>query len=43
MGGGVAMFDYNNDDLLDLFFVNGAALEDPMPAGKLPDKSNPKY
>lgn len=43
MGGGVAMFDYNNDGLLDLFFVNGAALEDPMPAGKLPDKSNPKY
>ena len=26
MGAGVAMFDYNNDGLLDLFFVNGAAL-----------------
>ncbi|HEY7305886.1 MAG TPA: CRTAC1 family protein [Bryobacteraceae bacterium] len=43
MGGGVAMFDYNNDGLLDLFFVNGAALDDPMPTGKLPDKSDPKY
>ena len=31
MGSGVAMFDYNNDGLLDLFFVNGAALRDPMP------------
>ena len=43
MGGGVAMLDYNNDGLLDLFFVNGAALLDPMPAGKSPDKSDPKY
>ena len=43
MGGGVAMFDYNGDGLLDLFFVNGAALGDPMPAGKVPDKSDPKF
>ncbi len=43
MGGGVAMLDYNNDGLLDLFFVNGAALLDPMLSGKLPDKSDPKY
>jgi hypothetical protein len=43
MVGGVAMFDYNNDGLLDLFFVNGADLKDPMPAAALPDKSNPKY
>src|SRR5690349_10353841 len=43
MGGGVAMLDYNNDGFLDLFFVNGAALLDPMPVGKLPDKSDPKY
>jgi enediyne biosynthesis protein E4 len=43
MGGGVAMFDYNKDGLLDLFFVNGAALRDPMPPGKAPDKADPKY
>jgi hypothetical protein len=43
MVGGVALFDYNNDGLLDIFFVNGAALADPMPAGARPDKSAPKY
>ena len=43
MGAGVAMFDYNNDGLLDLFFVNGAALEDPMPTGARPDKSDPRF
>ena len=43
MGAGVAMLDYNNDGLLDLFFVNGAALRDPMPVGAKPDKSNPRY
>jgi hypothetical protein len=43
MGGGVAMLDYNNDGWLDLFFVNGAALRDPMPPGGKPDKSDPRY
>ncbi|MGH9549435.1 MAG: hypothetical protein ACRD3W_08670, partial [Terriglobales bacterium] len=43
MGGGVAMFDYNNDSRLDLFFVNGAQIQDPMPRGALPDKSDPRY
>lgn len=43
MGAGVAMFDYNNDGLLDLFFVNGAAIRDPMPAAAVPDKSDPRY
>src|SRR3954454_21054063 len=38
MGGGVALLDYDNDGRLDVFFVNGARLEDPMPAGKQPDK-----
>lgn len=43
MGGGVAMFDYNNDGHLDLFFVNGAQIQDPMPPGAAPDKSNPRF
>ena len=43
MVGGVAMFDYNGDGRLDLYFVNGAALADPMPAGKEPDKRDPRY
>src|SRR5437764_3478255 len=28
MGGGVALLDYNNDGLLDVFFVNGGRLDD---------------
>ena len=43
MVGGVAAFDYNADGLLDLYFVNGAAIDDPMPPGRLPDKSAPRY
>jgi len=39
MGGGVALLDYDNDGLLDIFFANGARLADPMPAGARPDKS----
>src|SRR2546426_354752 len=27
LGGGVALFDYNNDGYLDAFFVTGSALE----------------
>jgi len=33
MCGGVALLDYNNDGLLDIFFVNGGRLDDPV---KLP-------
>ena len=43
MGGGVALLDYDNDGRLDIFFVNGAKIEDPMPSGRLPDKSDRKY
>ena len=43
MGGGVALLDYDNDGRLDIFFTNGAKLDDPMPAGRQPDKSDPQY
>jgi hypothetical protein len=36
MSAGVALFDYNNDGLLDIYFVNGAAVPGL-------DKSNPRY
>ena len=39
MSGGVAVFDYNGDGLLDVFFVNGAQLADPMAEGRMPDKT----
>src|ERR1051325_6469405 len=42
MGGGVAIFDYNNDGRMDLFFTNGAALKEPMAKDEEPDKSQPK-
>src|SRR5260370_5394685 len=43
MGSGVALFDYDNDGLLDIFFVNGAPLTDPTPKGTIPQKTAPKY
>ena len=43
MVGGVAMLDFDADGRLDLFFVNGAALADPMPEGAWPEKSEPRY
>lgn len=43
MGAGVAVIDFNNDGRPDLFFTNGAKLDDPMPAGKRPDKSAETY
>ena len=43
MGAGVAMFDYDGDGYLDLFFVNGALLQDPMPRGAIPDKSQARF
>src|SRR6185437_7608683 len=43
MGSGVALFDYDNDGRLDIFFVNGAELADPTPRGTIPQKTGPKY
>ena len=42
MGSGVAVFDYDNDGLLDLFFVNGAPLDDPMAKDAIPEKRSPQ-
>ena len=42
MGSGVALFDYDNDGRLDIFFANGAALTDPMTPGAIPKKSGPR-
>jgi len=43
MGSGVALFDYDNDGRLDIFFANGAPLNDPTPKGTIPLKTGPKY
>jgi hypothetical protein len=43
MGSGVAVFDYDNDGRLDIFFANGARIDDPTAAGAIPQKSDPKY
>src|ERR1700733_4701084 len=43
MGSGVALFDYDNDGRLDIFFANGARLDDPTPKGSIPRKDGPKY
>ena len=42
MGSGVALFDYDNDGLLDVFFVNGAPLADPTAKGTVPQKAGEK-
>ena len=43
MGGGVALLDYDNDGRLDVFFTNGAKLDDPMAPGQRPEKSDRRY
>src|SRR5579872_2613020 len=43
MGGGVALFDYDNDGRLDIFFVNGAPLSDPTRKGTIPPKTDGRF
>lgn len=43
MGSGVAVFDYDEDGRLDIFFANGARIDDPMPKEAIPQKDGPEY
>jgi hypothetical protein len=43
MGGGVALLDFDNDGWLDVFFTNGAKLQDPMAPDVSPEKSDPRF
>jgi hypothetical protein len=43
MPGGVALLDYNNDGLLDVFFVNGGRVTSPMQTPENFDRHDPRY
>jgi len=43
MPGGVALLDYNNDGLLDIFLVNGGRVTSPMSLPENFDRHSPKY
>src|SRR6202166_2780599 len=43
MPGGVALLDYNNDGLLDVFLVNAGHVRDPLPRLPSFDRHEPSY
>ena len=43
LGSGVAIFDFDNDGRQDIFFANGAAIQDPMPSGTRPEKTGSAF
>jgi enediyne biosynthesis protein E4 len=43
MPGGVALLDYNNDGLLDIFFVNGGRIGSPMHVPENFERRDPRY
>jgi hypothetical protein len=43
MPGGVALLDYNNDGLLDIFLVNGGHISSPMKSPDNFDRHDPRY
>jgi hypothetical protein len=43
MPGGIALFDYNNDGLLDIFMVNGGRITTGLHVPEDFERNNPKY